>query len=99
MHAKLERLAAAGIQLLPANGIASHYVFERGGFIALVEKTEAGFGAIGGAGVLTGKGMAVLVWRAGTPYLVARGYEQTATPEQVEQLRSFSTDLSAALAA
>ena len=41
--------------------------------------------------------MAVLVWRAGTPYLVARGHEQAATPEQVERLRAFSTDLTAAV--
>ncbi len=99
MQGKLERLAAAAIQLLPATEITSHYVFERGGFIALVERTETGFGAVGGAGFLTGRGMAVLVWRAGMPYFVGRGYEQLASAEQVEKLRAFSADLNAALTA
>lgn len=98
MTGQLERLAAAGIQLLPAFEIATHYVLERGGYIALVERAPDGFGAAGSAGILTGQGMAVLVWRAGQPFFVARGFESAASPEQVEQLRAFSADLARSLA-
>ena len=54
----LERLVAAGIQLLPAVEITTHYVFERDGFVALVERTPEGFGGIGSPGLLTGTGFA-----------------------------------------
>jgi hypothetical protein len=94
---QIERLASAGIQLLSTPEIATHYVFERDGIVALVERTEAGFGAAGSAGLLTGHGMAVLVWREGAPFFVARGFEQPASADQVEKLRAFSTDLAAAL--
>ena len=52
MTEKLQRLAAAGIQLLPAIEITTHYVFERDGFVALVERTGAGIGGVGSAGIL-----------------------------------------------
>jgi hypothetical protein len=95
--AKLERLAAAGIQLLPAQEITTHYVFERDGFVALVERTSDGFGGIGSAGLLTGNGFAALIERAGRTYFVAKNFELEARPEQVEALRRFSSDLLAAL--
>jgi len=60
---KLERLAAAGIQLLPAVEITTHYVFERDGYVALVERTAEGFGGVGSAGILTGNGFAAWVQR------------------------------------
>lgn len=93
----LQRLAAAHIQLLPATEITTHFVFERDGFVALVERTPQGFGNIGSAGRLTGKGIAVLVWRDERPFFVAKGFEQQATPGEVEQLRRFSTDVETAL--
>jgi len=94
---KLERLAAAGIQLLPALEITTHYVFERDGFVALVERTREGVGAIGSAGILTGSGFAALVGRGERSYFIAKNFQQEARPEQVEALRSFSADLRAAL--
>jgi hypothetical protein len=95
---KLERLAAAGIQLLPTIEITTHYVFERDGFVALVERTGAGFGGVGSAGILTGSGFAALVRRGERSYFIAKNFEQEARPEQVEALRSFAADLRAALA-
>ncbi|MBI1897334.1 MAG: hypothetical protein HYZ57_01600 [Acidobacteria bacterium] len=93
----LERLAASGIQLLPAFEIASHWVFERGGFVALVERRGENLGSAGSAGLLTEKGMAALIWRGGRAFFVAKGYEQAATDEQVQELRRFQSDLEAAL--
>ena len=93
----LERLAAAGIQLLPAIEISNHYVFEREGFVALVERTPDGFGGVGSAGILTGSGFAALVLRGERSYFVAKGFEQEAPPERVAALRKFSSDLKSAL--
>ena len=93
----LERLAAARIQLLPAAEIPNHYVFERDGFVALVERTPEGFGGIGSAGILTGSGFAALVLRGERSYFVAKNFEQEASPEQVAALRRFSSDLNDAL--
>ena len=97
MNEKLERLAAAGIQLLPAVEITTHYVFERDGFVALVERTADGFGGVGSAGILTGAGFAALIRRGERSYFVARNFEREAWQEQVEALRRFSSDLTAAL--
>lgn len=95
---QLERLAAASIQLVAVPGIRSHYVFERGGFAALVERTESGFGQIGSAGLVTPDGLAVLIWRGEQPFFVRKAFERPAAPEEVEQLRAFARDLADALA-
>lgn len=96
-EAKLERLARAGIQLIPAD-LRQHYLLERDGFIALVERRNDEFGAAGAAGLLTENGMAPLVWQEGRAFFVARGFRQEATGEQVRLLRRFQADLEAALA-
>ena len=98
MEALLERLAAANIQLAPMSSSSRHIVFERDGFLALVERTESGFGGVGSAGRLTEKGYASLMWKGGRHYFVAKNYEQPASAEEVEGLRSFQKDLDAALA-
>jgi hypothetical protein len=97
MMEKLQRLAEAGITILPATEITSHYVFARDSYVALVERNGEEFGGIGSAGMLTGSGMAVLVQRGGHDYFVSRQYEQEATPEQVSELRRFAADLAGAL--
>ena len=97
MREKLERLAAAGIQLLPAVEITTHYVFERDGFVALVERTPDGFGGMGSPGILTGNGFAALIHRGDRSYFVAKNFEQQAQPDQVEALQRFSQDLKSAL--
>ncbi len=99
MQAILERLVAFDIQLLPLTQVERHWVFERGGFITLVERTrDGGFGNIGSPGLLTGSGMAVLVRRGEGHAFVAKGFEQPATGDQVEAVRRFGEDLKAALA-
>ena len=97
MTETLERLAAAGIQLLPAVEITAHYVFERDGFVALVERTPDGFGGVGSAGILTGNGFAALIRRGDRSYFVAKNLQLEAKSEQVDALRRFSADLKAAL--
>ncbi|HUS05629.1 MAG TPA: hypothetical protein VMZ52_05015 [Bryobacteraceae bacterium] len=92
-----ERLVAAGIQLLPSTQITTHFVFERDGFAALVERKGDAFGSIGSAGLLGEKGFAPLVLRNGETYFVARGFEQSASPEQVQGIRRFQSDLQSAL--
>ena len=91
--ARIERLAAAGIHLVPAD-LEKHYILERDGFIALVERTTW---RVGTAGLLTEKGLAPLVWRGEESWFVARGFEQAATATQVETIRAFQRDLEQAL--
>ena len=83
--------------MLPAVEITTHYVFERDGFIALVERAPTGFGSIGSAGILTGNGFAALIHRGARSYFVAKNFEQQAQPEQIEALKRFSVDLKSAL--
>ena len=98
LQRQLERLAACGINLLPAAGISTHFIFEREGFVALVERTPEGFGNIGAPGLLVEKhGFAALVWRGSEPWFVAKDHEQPATPDQVASIRRFSGDLQSAL--
>jgi len=94
--AALQRLAAAAITLLPVD-IETHFMFERDGFIALVERRGNDFGNVGAAGLLTSTGLAPLVWRNDRPVFVNRGTSLDAAPEQVESLRRFQSDLEAAL--
>lgn len=96
--AKLERVLAARIELVPDLKISSHYVFTRDGFAALVERRETGFGNIGAPGIVTEQGFAALVWQQERPVFQGRGFAHEATAEQVESLRAFDQDLRAALA-
>jgi hypothetical protein len=95
---KFQKLVAAGIQILPASDAGSYFIFERAGFVALVERRGEGFGSIGAAGILTEKGLAPLVHRGNQAFFVAKGIEQAASTEQVSDLRRFQADLAAALA-
>ena len=93
----LERLVAANIQILPVSVGPRHVVFERGGFVALVERKEDALGSIGSAGMLTDNGFAPLVWKDGRPLFVAKNFEQPATADDVQRLRAFQDDLQIAL--
>lgn len=97
MIEKLERLSAAGIHLLDT-GIPNHYVFERDGFVALVERKGEAFGNIGAPAKLVDSGVALLVWRAGKAFFVNKGFEQEAAGSEVAALRSFDAELRQALA-
>lgn len=96
MTGEIERLALANIQVLPAE-LPSHVVFERSGFICLVERTGEGFGHIGAPGLMTETGFAALVWRGNDGWFVGKGFEQPATAQQVDEIRAFAADLRAAL--
>jgi hypothetical protein len=93
---RLEKLQAAGIQIISA-GVTSHFILERDGFVAFVERKGDDFGNIGAPGLMTEKGFAALVWRSGRACFIARGFEQPATDEQVEKIRAFADDLERAL--
>ena len=93
MEKILHCLAAAGIELIPAMEISTHFVFERGGYVALVERLETGFGNLGTPGILTERGMAQLLWRGESAHFVTRGWERPAEAEEVSALRKFSEDL------
>jgi hypothetical protein len=92
-----ERLAARNIQILPLTEIATHFVLERDGFAALVERRDNSFGKIGASGLLMERGLAQLLWRGGEAFFVAKGWERPASSGEVESLRSFAQDLRAAL--
>ena len=96
MNTRRERLAAAGFQLVPAD-ISSHFIVERDGFVAFIERREDDFGNIGSAGLMTESGFGALVWRAGQAFFVGKGSEQPATADQVQKLRLFSRELEQAL--
>ena len=98
LEQQLQRLAERGIQLLPAVEITSHFIFERDGFVALVERKGHGFGNIGAPGLLVEQGgFAALVWRGSEAWFVSRGFEQRASDEQVASIRNFADDLEYAL--
>ena len=88
-------LSSTGIQLVSET--RSYSIFARGNLIALVERTAAGPGSIGGTGILTERGLAYLIWRDGQALLAGKGFELPATHEQVAAVRRFSEDLKAAL--
>ena len=93
---KLERLAAAGIQIIPME-ITSHFILERDGFVAFVERRDDAFGNIGAPGLMTEQGYAALIWRGDRAFFAARSFEQPASPEQVQKIRAFASDLEIAL--
>ncbi len=92
----LERLAAAGIQIIPAE-VTSHFILERDGFVAFVERREQAFGNCGAPGLMTERGFAALIWRGHQAFFVGKGFEQPALPEQVQKIRAFATDLATIL--
>jgi len=89
-------LGVTGIRLLSET--PTHYLFARDNLIALVERTPAGYGSIGGTGILTDRGLAYLIWREEQALLAGKGFEQPASPEQAAAVRRFSEDLKVALA-
>lgn len=99
MEEILRRLSEANIDLLPTLELTTHFVFTRDGFISLVERRGDQFGNIGAPGILCEKGMAQLIWRADSPFFVAKGFERPATTEEVSQLRQFAEDLKKSLTA
>ena len=97
MNTRIERLTAAGFQIVPAD-IASHFLVERDGFVAFIERRDGDFGNIGAPGLMTERGFAALVWRIDQAFFVGKGFEQPATMEQVQKLRDFARELEQAIA-
>jgi hypothetical protein len=96
---KLQRLVDLGIELAPVVEFPRHFVFTRGGYVALVERRGDSFGAIGAPGLYTDHGtLAMLVWRREEAWLVAKGWERRAKASEVEGMRRFGEDLARALA-
>ena len=69
---KLERLAAAGIQIIPME-ITSHFILERDGFVSFVERRDDAFGNVGAPGLMTEKGYAALIWRGDQAFFTGKG--------------------------
>ncbi|HUJ50195.1 MAG TPA: hypothetical protein VLW25_08340 [Bryobacteraceae bacterium] len=97
MSARIESLAAAGFQIVPAD-ITSHFIVERDGFVAFIERRENNFGNIGSPGAMTERGFAALVWRGEQAFFVGKGFEQPAMAKEIQRLRAFARDLEQALA-
>jgi hypothetical protein len=92
----VERLAAAGIQVIPTE-LANHVIVERDGFVAFIERRDNQFRHIGASGLMTERGFAALIWRGSQAFFVAKGFEQLAAEEQVRKIRSFARDLEEAI--
>jgi hypothetical protein len=95
--ARLQRIAEAGIQLLPTPQLPNHFVFERDGFVVLVERRGEALGQIGSPGLLNPKGFGALVDRAGESYFVWKAEERMAQPREALSARSLLHDLKRAL--
>ena len=91
-----DRLARLSIQI--AAEAEKHFVLVRDNCVALVERTESGYGSIGSTGMMTEAGLAYLVWRDRRPMLAGKSGEHPAEAAQVEAIRRFSEDLKSALA-
>ena len=99
MRQTLERLAAAGFRLIPVEDLRGHFLFERGGYLALVDDAGEGFGGVGNPGILTERGFAVLVRTENSYLFAAKGLKVPASDEQVLEARRFANDLRTAIAA
>ena len=90
-----DRLTALNIQILAE--AKKHFLFARDACVALVERTDHGFGSIGSTGLMTEEGLAYLVWRDRAAMLVGKAGERPADPEQLRAIRRFSEDLKSVL--
>ena len=95
MTRHLELLSQLGIEPLQGPGQERHSFFIRDCYAALVERTRDGaFGRVGTAGRMTERGLAMLMWREGKPFFVAKGgFELAAAETEVAALRAFTLDL------
>ena len=96
--ARLERIAGAGIGMLPVAEAPNHFVFTRDGMAVLVERRGGGFGGIGSPGRITERGFEPLIGAGGREAFVFKGHEEAASPAQADAARSLLADLRSALA-
>ena len=76
MTEKFQKLVDANIELLPLPEISTHFVFQRDGFVALVDRVRDDFGKVGTAGLLTERGIAPLVWRQDDAFFVLKDFSK-----------------------
>jgi hypothetical protein len=93
---------AARLDKLEIHSLAAsnaYHLFVREECVAVAHRGPQGeFTSIGSSGLMTGDGLAYLIWRHGQPFLIAHGDKETsATPDQVEAIRRFAADLKQAL--
>lgn len=91
--AQLERIASAGIQILPVPEISSHFVLERNGCVVLVERRVDGFGGIGSPGSLSDRGFAALVLRDGRDWFIGKNESREATASEADEARRLYREL------
>lgn len=96
----LERLAQARFNLVPAD-LAGYFVFERDGFVCLVEKSkDGGFGSVGSVCRLFDEEFAVVLFYGERAFYARKGQPRSeATADEIALYRAFSADLRAALKA
>lgn len=96
--ARFERLAAAGISLLPTAEIPNYFVFTRDDIAVLVERRGDGFGGIGSPGRITERGFEPLIHSSGGAHFVFKAERSPATAAAIVAARFLLADLKSALA-
>jgi hypothetical protein len=94
---RLQRLAQAGIEIVPAPGLERYLLLGKDGYFALAERLPDGFGSLGSPGIITPHGFAPLICGDTGCTFVCKSYRQEASPEQVAGARAFFTQLKQAL--
>jgi hypothetical protein len=94
--AALERLVAAGIEIIPTD-LANHIIVQRDGFVAFIERRDNQMSRIGSSGLMTERGFAALIWRGNQGFFIGKGFEQPAAEDQIEKIRAFAKDLDQAI--
>lgn len=88
------RLEAAGFGHVNSQN-PRFLLVHRGNCLSLIEVAT---GQVGASMIMTPRGPATLQRREGGEFLVGHGFEDPASPEQLEELRLFAIDLAATLA-
>lgn len=96
----LERLIASGFRPVAFAMVGNAIGLRRGGFAALLEPVAGGtFRLLGQAFYMIDGNLSVRVRRNGREWFVWKGRQIAATPELLDELAQFSSDLSALLSA
>ena len=90
---QLQRIYLAGFELQTFDRFPKAVGVVRGECIALLEVTPAGLKMIGTPGWRMGEVIGVLVEQGGRKVFQAKSEALEATPERLEELRRFRTDL------
>jgi hypothetical protein len=94
---QLQRLVEAGFELQSFERFPRSLGVVRGECIVLVEPTPEGLKMVGSAGWRMGEVLGVLVNRRGRLFFQAKAELIAATPERMELLRRFESDLQSLL--